>query len=201
MGIELKIKCPNLKKKLEAKIPKLNLFIAAQMQTNRGLLFDAEGARNGNPKWKGLAFRNGMILSKRGVLRKSIAPYQADGKPGVGGIVRVSGETITIGTNLYYAAMMNYGTTKLPGGVLRPKNAKALMIPLPSGKTAQESVKTVSGKKRVEKKDGKGKQNVIFRKSVKIPARPFNNWTEGDEQELTIALRNKVVEVLGGRKN
>ena len=95
-----------------------------------------------------------------------------------------------------YARMMNDGTTKLPGGVLRPRTAKALKIPLPSGKGATEGAKSLrKGATTIE--DGGKKEKYIFRKSVKIPARPFDDWTIEDEQEMQAALATKIAEVLG----
>lgn len=160
----------------------INLFLAAQIQTNRGMMFDAEGADNGKPKWAPLKFRNGMILSKTGALRKSWAPMHPSGRPGPEGIVRFKDETIIVGTRIAYAKIMNDGTAKLPGGVIRAKG-KALKIPISNGVVA----------KGVKKIDG---GNVIFRKSVKIPARPMDLWTQEDEREISEAMRNKIVEVL-----
>lgn len=169
--VQFELKFPDLGKKLREARSEIDLFIAAMMQTNRGMLFDSEGAYNGHPKWAPLKFRQGQILSKRGVLRKSLAPPAANGQPGNQGTVRVSGEYITIGTMVFYAALMNFGTTKMPDGVLRPKNKQALKIPT------------------------KGKK-FILRKSVKIPERRFDTWTDEDEQEMSEALMNKLSEVL-----
>lgn len=141
VGIQFKF--PNWLSRLESAEREINLFIAAQMQTNRGLLFDNEGSYNGHAAWAPLKFRDGVILSKRGDLRKSIAPQDPKGRPGTDGIVRFDSDTVTIGTKKFTAAMMNWGTTKLPGGVLRPKKAKALRIPLPEGKSAGPAVKAI----------------------------------------------------------
>ena len=201
--IDIDFKFPNWKKKLKAYEKALNLFVAATVQTNRGMLFDAEGAHNAHPKWASLKFRNGMILSKRGTLRKSIAPYNPRGIPGPDGIVRFAGDVITIGTKLIYARLMNDGTEKMPGGVLRPKNAKALKIPLPAGKAATPLAKTLrkTAKTLQYSKDGVTKTGkFIFVKSVKIPARPFDKWNDADQNELNAALVNKIAEILGVSK-
>lgn len=223
---------PDLYSKLKNALPEINRFVAAQMQTNRGMLFDAEGAYNGHKKWAPLVLRHGQILSDRGNLRKSLAPTNAKGYPGRDGIVRFEGESITIGTRLVYASLMNDGTASLPGGVLRPVNAQALAIPLPAGKSATDTAKGLQrgsatkqqmvdkialmerqltliedpGKaaklqERIRRYKSRAEstpknQRVIFRKSVKIPARPFNTWTPEDEDELTEALTNKIAEVL-----
>lgn len=185
-AVEIKFDMPALAPKFRGRIREIYLFIAAQIQTNRGFLFNAEGAYNGHKKWAPLKFRQGQILSKRGTLRKSIAPIPARGQPGNDGIVRISGETVTVGTKLFYARLMNDGTTKMPGGVLRAINAKALKIPLPPGKIA-----TPAGK--AARKDY---GPFMFRKSVKIPPRPFDDWTNKDQEELDQALSNKIAEIL-----
>lgn len=169
--IKIELSFPDMEKMLEQNLDEINLFIAAIMQTNRGLLFDSEGKHNGRPGWAPLKTRDGQILSKRGTLRKSMAPPEAMGKPGPDGIVRLSRDQITIGTSLFYARMMNNGTTGLPGGVLRPKTKKALKIPLGNGR-------------------------FIFRKVVRIPARNFDDWVSADQQEMEESLSNKIEQVL-----
>ena len=185
-AVEIEFDMPQFGPKMRSRLREVYLFIAAQIQTNRGFLFDREGAYNGHKKWAPLKFRQGQILSKRGTLRKSIAPIPARGQPGNDGIVRISGESISVGTKLFYARMMNDGTTKMPGGVLKAVNAKALKIPLPPGKQA-----TPAGKS-ARKQHGE----FMFRKSVKIPARPFDDWTPSDQAELDEALTNKIAQVL-----
>lgn len=240
--IDIDFKFPNWAEALKSRERELNLFIAAQVQFNRGMLFDQEGAYNGRPRWEDLKFRRGQILSKRGVLRKSIAPFNPKGLPGPDGIVRFAGDTITVGTNLLYARMMNDGTTKMPGGVLRPKNAKALKIPIPQGKSAgegAEEIQNMATQKKIDKisrklkyldrrdvrrtkgrqkqydvavkqiaklaekmATGKGDVKFIFRKWVKIPARPYDDWNEQDQKDLDAALLNKITQILnevGGR--
>lgn len=134
--VELDFKFPDWGAKLRAREDELNRFTAAMVQTNRGMMFDKEGAHNGRPKWAPLRLRNGQILSNRGALRKSLAPANPRGAPGPDGIVRFAGDLIVFGTKVGYARLMNDGTAKMPGGVLRAKNANALKIPLPSGQNA-----------------------------------------------------------------
>lgn len=141
IGVEIEFKFPEWAKKVKARESELNLFMAANIQFNRGMLFDNEGAYNGRQKWASLKMRSGMILSRRGTLRKSIAPSNASGQPGTDGIVRFSGDTITVGTKILYARLMNDGTEKMPGGVMRPVRAKALKIPLPQGQHANAETK------------------------------------------------------------
>lgn len=198
--LDIDFKFPDWAGKLRKKQSELQLFLAAQIQTNRGELFDSEGSHNGHKRWQDLKFRNGMILSSRGTLRKSIAPYNPKGRPGPDGIVRFAGDMVIVGTKLLYARMMNDGTTKMPGGVLRPVRAKALKIPLPSGKSATPLAKKLrkTATTLTHPKPGGGvtKERVIFRKFVRIPARPYDQWNNQDQREVDIALKNKIVEVL-----
>lgn len=172
--IKVTVTMPDLSKKLNANLERIKLFMAAQIQTNRGMLFDQEGAYNGHSKWAPLRCREGQILSRTGTLRKSIAPLDSSGKPGAHGFVEIAGgkykPKVSIGTTLAYAAMMNYGTTGLPDGKLRPKNAKALVF-------------ECGGEKR-------------FAKWVKIPARPFDEWNQADQSEVATALSNLITEIL-----
>lgn len=142
--IEINFDFPDLKKKVEAARDEINLTLAAALQTNRAMLFDSEGNYNGHPGWAPLVFRSGQILSNRGALRKSLAPVPAKGRAGPDGIVELAPNLVTIGTSLKYAAMMNWGTTNLPGGVLKPVRAKALKIPIPQGQSATDAAKSVS---------------------------------------------------------
>ena len=197
--VSFEFKFPDLASKLKKHEDEIQRFVAAQMQFNRGMLFDKEGAYNGHTKWPSLKLRTGQILSKRGTLRKSMAPTSANGTPGPDGIVRFSGPMITIGTKLIYASMMNWGTSNLPDGVLRPKNALALMIPIPGGKSATEGAKALAKTGKRIKRDVGGKtksQKVIFRKYVRIPPRRFDDWTTEDQYDLDVALTSKLTEVL-----
>lgn len=192
--VDMKFDFPDWADKVRAAEHEILVSLAASMQTNRGMLFNAEGSYSGHEKWKGLAFRNGQILSDRGTLRQSIAPFDASGRAGPDGIVKIEGEVVTIGTELIYANLMNYGTANMPGGVLRPKKAKALMIPLPKGKSLNESAKGMKTTK-VKSKSGKT-QNVIFRKWVRIPARDFISVTPQDVEEFEYHLAAKITEVM-----
>lgn len=172
--VRVEVKFPKWLEKLNASQQRIGMFVAAQMQTNRGMMFDKEGANNGHPKWAPLKSRSGMILSKTGTLRKSIAPLNPTGKAGPGGVVQIRGtlkdQQVGIETRLGYAPMMNFGTTGLPGGVLVPKNKKALRF-------------KVNGK-------------WVFAKSVKIEERRFDQWNNLDKDEMTVALTNLVARIL-----
>jgi phage gpG-like protein len=194
VSVLFEIKLPDWHKKVKDKMPEMIDLALATMQTNRGMLFDQEGAYNGHTKWAPLKFRNGQILSNRGNLRKSIGPVGNGVTPvrSPGGVVRFSADTLTIGTTLAYAAMMNFGTTQMPGGVLKATNAKALKIPLPAGKSATPAAKGLR-----KTASGEGRDKFIFRKSVRIPARDFIGWNEKDQQELEETLTNKFWEIMG----
>lgn len=229
VGFDVDFKFPAWARRVKSQQQRILLDLAAVMQANRGMLFDSEGSHNGHTPWAPLVFRDGQILSARGTLRRSIAPLNARGRPGPSGVVRFVGDQITIGTKLLYARMMNDGTTKLPGGVLRAKNAQALKIPIPKGDRASEAARDIrrqstarslvrledrlqraKSPKSVQKlreqiaraqqrlERGTGGDNFIFRKWVRIPARPFDTWTAQDEAEFSVALRNILVEVLNG---
>jgi phage gpG-like protein len=178
--IDLGFDFPDWDEKLRKNRRRIDLFMAAQMQTNRGMLFDAEGSRNGHKKWAPLKFRKGQILSKSGALRRSLAPSSLKGLAGPDGLVRFGSDFWEIGTKLFYARMMNDGTTGLPGGVLKPRKALALKIPASMG-----------GGTKIAK-EGK----FIFRKSVKIPARNFDQMNERDEKEMGEALTNLIAKIM-----
>lgn len=182
-GIDIKCVFPQLVGKFAKARGEVMLFAAAQLQTNRGLLFDAQGARNGGKRWPKPLFRNGMTLASRGTLRKSLG---VDGHVGPGGVLRLTGSKIIIGSQLIYASMMNWGTTKLPGGVLRAKTGKMLRIPVPSGKRATPAAKAIR----------RDEGAFIFRKWVRIPERRFDVLTKTDMREIGKALSAKVAEVL-----
>jgi phage gpG-like protein len=147
-------------------------FIAANLQTNRAMIFDHEGAYNGRTKWKGLVFRKGMILSKSGDLRRSIAPRNNGVVPvkSANTILEFSGSKISIGSKLKYANLQD------KGGKVEAKNAKALKIPVGMTK--------VPGRVRI------GGKWYIFRKRVNIPSRPFTDWTPQDDTEIKRAITN-----------
>jgi phage gpG-like protein len=169
--IVAKFKFPHLEDKIKKNRHRIEMFIAATMQTNRALLFDSEGAANGHKKWATLKFRTGKPLLLRGTLRKSIGPTNDGKRPkqGPNGIVEYANGVVKIGTSLAYAAPQNFGA------VVSAKKAKALKIPLGPGK-------------------------YMFRKSVTIPARNFNSISPEDKQEFNEALAQVCAEVLRERK-
>jgi phage gpG-like protein len=189
--IYMKCVLPELAKRFKQHHKDIMLVLAATMQTNRAMMFDKDGADNGKKKWAPLKFRKGRPLQDSGTLRKSMAPQNDGIRPGQGsdGIMKIAGNEVTIGTSIAYAGMMNDGTAKMPGGVLRPVNAQALKIPMPTGKRATKSAKGVI------KAEGK----FMFRKSVKIPARPMNEVTEKDKKEWAETLTAFIAEFMSGR--
>lgn len=193
MTVQVRLTVPKLDRKLARAKQHLDAVVLATLQTNRGMIFRREGAYNGRSKWAPLQLRSGQILARRGNLKRSLSPPNATGRPGPGGIARRRGNVLEVGTTLAYAAMMNWGTTGLPGGVLRPRRAKALAIPLPGGKMASPAAKDLRGSAtRI------GSQRVIFRAFVRIPARRFDDLTRQDGKEIAAALRGAVAMVLRG---
>jgi phage gpG-like protein len=183
--VSFRLKFPDLAKVIKKHQQEINLFLASALQFNRGMLFDREGNYNGHEPWAPLKFRNGQILKDTGTLSQSMAPKNNTGTPGPHGIVRIGSGVVTIGTNLHYAWLMNWGTSKMSGGVLKATSAQALKIPLPKGKGATKGAKKASGGR-----------DFMFRKSVKIPARRFDNFTTEDRIELAEAVRSKVVDII-----
>jgi phage gpG-like protein len=199
----------------KGQLTQLYLFVAAQMQTNRGWLFISEGAYNGHEKWAPLKLRAGKILRDKGTLMNSMGPMKMSGKGirplyGQGTIVRYGADRVTIGTSLAKARLLN------DGGVITPKKGKLLWIPLPKGKSQNEQVKLA--KKKAGRK-GRGSLGTLrgggwsseggapivrlkngkwfmLAKKVTIPARPFDTWTKEDEDELKSALTEEVARVL-----
>ncbi len=165
--LEVKFKFPKLDQRIKKNHKRIEQFLAAAMQTNRALLFDAEGEYSGHQKWAPLKLRTGKILSKRGNLRRSIGPSNDGVRPvqSDNGIIEYRNGLVKIGTKLAYAAIQNNG------GIIKAKTAKALKIPLDNGK-------------------------FMFRKSVTIPERNFDSITQQDRQEFSESLKNILVEVL-----
>lgn len=200
--ISIILEFPDLAAKLTKAREAIQREMIVAVQTNRGMLFDNEGAYNGHEPWDTLSLRTGQILAQRGILKKSLAPMSANGQAGPGGYVNMDGQgVIRLGTNVAYAAMMNWGTTNMPGGVLRPTHAKALRIPLPKGKAASDKAEDIKvGQRRAKIKKGQklGRKDeyVIFAKWVKIPARRFDTLTAEDEREFAEATTAAIAEAL-----
>jgi phage gpG-like protein len=172
--IKIDVKIPDLSRVFKTHQHDIMMALAASMQTNRGMMFDKDGADNGKEKWAPLVLRKGRPLQKTGTLRKSFAPQiTVNGKPAQGKdtVLRFEGTKVVIGTKLLYAGMMNDGTTKMKDGVLRPVMAQALKIPLESGK-------------------------FMFRRSVKIPARRMDEITSEDKAEFNETVANYIADLL-----
>ena len=54
---------------------------------------------------------------------------------------------------------------------------------------------------RIQKRAAKGRGPVdfIFRKEVRIPARPFINWNSNDQKEFDQTVNNIVLDIINGR--
>lgn len=199
-AVKIEFKFPKLAEALRAHATRIYLSVAASMQTNRGLLFDAEGGRNGQEKWAPLKFRNGQILSDTGNLRRSLSPPGiSQGKPILqqGTVLSVAGGEVTIGSSLPYARLMNDGTTKMPGGELPlPDGKKVHWIKLPAGKNATPEAKNLrSGKTGAPIVKWKG-ETWLLAKHVRIPARPFDQIMPDDKAEFEETYVNTIAQVL-----
>ncbi len=210
--ISINAKFPKWFEKFKRMENDIFLFIAATLQTNRGMMFDDANAGRPTP-WKDPVLREGMPLSQRGTLRKSWAPQMGRDKPGngPGSIVRYAGGVVTIGTSLAKAPILNNG------GVILPKKGKWLWIPLPRGSALSSNhptdvakeLKASAGKRKKNqewkwtKKPGQpivvlgpGGKVWMLAKKVTIPPRPMNQWTVDDQKEVSEALKGKMERVL-----
>lgn len=163
--------------KLKAALPGV---LAANLQTQRAMVFDTEGRYNGRPGWAPLKHRKGQILKDTGTLSKSMGPKPSGNKPGhaVGSILRMSDNVVTIGTDIAYAAIHNNGALIAPHEVMTWRSKK-------TGKFQKFSKK-------------RGKLEIHNVRGYWIPARTFNDFTPQDAHEITTALEGYITSVLGG---
>lgn len=119
-----------------------------QLQT-RQRIRDEKAAPDGTP-WKPNARGSGELYAQ-GNLYESID-------------YRVNGNDIEVGSSLVYAAIHHFG------GIIKPKNAKALAF-------------RVGGKS-------------VFAKSVTIPARPYLGLSSDNRDELESVISDFITEVL-----
>jgi len=171
--LEVNLKIPDFAEEFRAQLGNIKNKALATVQTNRGMIFRNEGAYNGHPKWKDLKSRKGQILADTGILKNSITPKTVNSdKPvaGPNGILKFSGDVITIGTTVKYAAIHNYG------GVIRPKTKDMLRW-----------------------KDAKGwhaaKQVTIPKRPFLEGA-----WNQTDQEELNQTMANYCARILNGAK-
>lgn len=178
--VSIDFKMPKYLEMFQAQLPRLQLAIASDIQTNIGLRFDAEGAYNGHAKWADLATglnkkvaKNGLkvrnILRKSGALKNSIAPQGANGTAGPGGSVKFSGDLqtsiVSVGTSLIYARIHDQG-----GLIKHPGTS-----------------------------NGFGKGIKIPAHRIKMPRRNFTDWNNADMSNLKKTIKNTVAEILNGR--
>lgn len=187
---------PDLLGRLERNRERVEQGVAATVQTQVGLRFDAEGAHNGHEKWAPLKRRVGQILSLTGTLRRSIAPRGAKGQAGPQGFVRSGGPLgdmlVEVGTLVKYASINNEGAVFQRTGQTR--NFKVYT----GGE--REGQHRFASRKEVEK--GGGRNHVILNRDVKdhqvrIPRRNFTDLNETDQQEIADTLAALVAKILG----
>lgn len=178
--VKIDFNMPDLGERFRAHHSRLAIAIASDIQTNRGLLFDAEGNYNGHTKWKDLASglnkktaANGLqvrqILRRKGTLKNSIAPSSHSGTAGPQGYVRTEGDysnpVVTVGTNVKYARIHN------EGGIINHPGSN----------------------------NGFGRGIKIPAHKIPMPKRNFTDWTEEDMKSLEAVVANTIVEILNGR--
>lgn len=144
--------------------------------------FDQNG-----PGWKETR-RGGQILRKTGLLMKSATTPGATGN-----VYNVDRTMITWGTNLHYARIHQRG------GVIVPKKAKALFIPLSKKGEAAGPEKDPAVRAKNKLKYGK---DFILLKKVVIPARPFlklsNFWKMEIQEWMYRRMKSIITKRLKG---
>lgn len=178
LAIEFEI--PDYLKRVKTQFKRIQIAIAADMQTNVGLRFDNEGAYNGHPKWQDLKSganirrtKNGLqerqILRKSGALKNSIVPSAPTGQAGANGYVKLEGDiknsVVTIGTSVKYAAIHDKG-----GVISHPGTS-----------------------------NGFGRGIKIPAHAIPIPKRNFSERNSNDNKETGKMLKNLLQEILNGR--
>ena len=128
--------------------------VAAVVAQGIAANFDEQG-----PGWPALKHREGMALQKTNMLKGSVTTPGARGN-----IYHTEGTNLIWGTNLIYARLHNRG------GVVTPKNAKALFIPISDKGRFRGPQKDPAAQKKSGLKYGK---DFVFCQKVVIPARPF----------------------------
>lgn len=177
---QIDFKFPPLLERYKNQFKRILIGIAADIQTNRGLLFYNEGAYNGHEKWKdlkgGLSKRSAgkglmarRILQKTGALKNSISPKaEGDGSPGENGYVKFEGTKsvaiVKVGTTIAYAGIHDQG-----GTINHPGTS-----------------------------NGFGKGIKIPPHAINIPKRNFTDWNKADGDNMKIFLKN-LYDVLNGR--
>lgn len=210
--IAVSSKIPKWAQKFRSLLPQINLFLAATMQTNRGMLFIHQGSYNGHEAWKPPKLRDGMPLRDRGTLMKSIGPVTR-AKTGrlvpvhnEGTLVKMGLDYVTIGTTLKKAKILNNG------GTIIPKRKKLLWIPLSTNKNkaSQEVTKAIGKAKHNYRAGNKSKvilhgapvvrlangKFFMLAKKVVIPPRPFDKLNKADRDEIASALKEEVARCL-----
>jgi len=177
--VQIDFKFPNLLERYNQHFRRILIGIASDIQTNRGLLFDAEGAYNGHEKWQDLKSKknlkiakNGLqtrqILRKTGALKNSIGPTAPTGEPGPDGYVKIEGDkklaVVKIGTYLKYARIHDQG-----GEINHPGTD-----------------------------NGFGRGIKIKAHTIKMPKRNFTDWNETDGKNMKLFLKN-LTDVLNGK--
>lgn len=191
------IRFPNLLARLVKNEDRIYKVMTASLQTNRAMMFDQEGAYNGHPKWAALKYRNGQILSKTGVLRKSIAPANASGNtPPNGYIARLgnlANPEVRMGTVVKYAAVHNFGANiKVP--------AHQRTITYKVGKRKSKVISAVKGRSKANEGKIVTRQVWVKPYEINIPKRNFTDVNDQDTIEVGLALQNLILGILNDER-
>lgn len=174
-----------------------------------GALIPMNAAKRRAP-WRTGTLRRSIHIGGHTEMASDFSPGEVgpDGKPAYSDIGSPAPEPtrveLLIGTNLVYAGIQEFG------GVVSPKTAKLLAIPVDAAARTAGSprgqdlvfVKTQGGQMFLMDKEGKIRYSL--RRSVTIPAHPylrpaFDENTEAIEREIGIVLREGIEDALAGR--
>jgi phage gpG-like protein len=172
--VTIDFKMPDYFEIFKKSLKRIQISIAADIQTSRGLIFDGEGQYQDHQKWADLKSglnlkkeKNGLqtrqILRKTGALKNSLSPSTPSGKAGPDGYVRLEGDiktpVVAVGTNLKYARIHDQGgTIKHPG----TSNGFGRGIKIPAHK-------------------------------IEMPKRNFSDWTRDDEANMQKMLLTDIL--------
>lgn len=179
--VAVEFKLPNYLDRFKGQFRRVQIAIASDIQTNVGLRFDNEGAYNGHQKWKDLASglnrkkaKNGLqvrqILRKSGALKNSIGPASpTEGVPPKDGYITFSGDIRRAVVRV--GSRLKYAAIHNNGGVINHPGTS----------------------------NGFGRGIKIPPHKIRIPRRNFTDWSQQDNKNLQITLKNTIEEIISGR--
>ena len=181
--IEIKVDTDHLEQSL-TKLSQRLVHRRPLMQRLAGVMHNAVDENfeaEGRPKWLGIKHRQGRVLRDSGALQNSISERSDD-------------DTAMVGTNLAYAAIHQFG------GVIRPRHARYLAIPLNekariAGSPRNLDVELVF----VETDNGKFLLDPVSEtfmyvlvSQVTIPARAYLGISADDRDDMLDAIQRRI---------